>query len=144
LIQLNPTASQATGTTSNWILNGPSPDDLATFGPQGLQATVECPLKVDAGTGWKTSLVEDFNSIIGQPRVIPLYSTVVKSGNNGVYTIVGFAGVTVVGASGSGRNVKIAFQPTVVIDPTATTGTATTTKTVTEFVYPRVPVSLVR
>jgi hypothetical protein len=64
------------------------------------------------------------------------------TGNTGEFKIVGFAGVTIVEATGSGSNVSIVFQPSVLIDPTATT--STTTSTVTQFVYPQVPVVLVR
>jgi len=142
LVQLNPNVSQATGYTSDWIRNGPSPADLATFGSNGLQATPANPLTLQAGTGWKSSLVADFQTIVGQPRAIPLYSSNSGSGNNGEFKIVGFAGVTIVHASGSGHHAKIVFQPSILIDPTATT--STTTYTLTEFVYPRVPVVLVR
>jgi Flp pilus assembly protein TadG len=142
LVQFNPNAPQATGYTSNWILNGPSPADLAAFSPQGLQATPANPLTLQAGTGWKSSLVADFQSIVGQPRAIPLYSSNSGTGENGQFQIVGFAGVTIVHASGSGSKVNIVFQPSILIDPTATTSTTTTT--ITEFVYPQVPVVLVR
>ena len=142
LVQFNPNAPQAAGYTSNWILNGPTPADLAAFSPQGLQATPSNPLTLQAGTGWKSSLVADFQAIVGQPRAIPLYSANSGKGNNGEFTIVGFAGVTVVHASGSGSHVNIVFQPSILIDPTATT--STTTYTTTEFVYPKVPVVLVR
>jgi Flp pilus assembly protein TadG len=142
LVQFNPNVSQAVEYSSNWILHGPSPGDLATFGSQGLQATPQSPTTLQAGTGWKSSLVTDLQSIIGQPRAIPLYDSNGGTGNNGEFKIVGFAGVTVVEATGSGSNVNIVFQPTVLIDGTATT--STTTSTVTEFVYPQLPVVLVR
>jgi len=142
LVQFNPNAPQGTGYTSDWILNGPSPTDLGGFGPQGFQATPASPGTLQAGTGWKTSLVNDFASIIGQPRAIPLYSSHTGSGSGGQFTIVGFAGVTVVHASGSGSNVNIVFQPTILIDSTATWDVTSTT--VTEFVYPQLPIVLVR
>jgi Flp pilus assembly protein TadG len=142
LVQFNPNVSQAIRYTSNWILHGPSPADLDSFGPQGLQATPGSPLTLQAGTGWKSSLVTDLQAIIGQARAIPLYGSNSGTGDNGEFQIVGFAGVTVMHASGSGSHVKIAFQPSILIDPTATT--STTTFTTTEFVYPQVPVVLVR
>jgi Flp pilus assembly protein TadG len=142
LVQFNPTASQSEGTSANWIVNGPSYSDLAGFGPNGLQATPQQPATLQAGTGLKSSLVGDLNAVVGQPRAIALYSSYSGSGSGGTYTIVGFAGVTIVSASGSGSHINIVFQPTVLIDPTVTTDT--TTQTVTEFVYPQVPVVLVR
>ena len=142
LVQFNPTAPQATSTSSNWILNGPSSADLGGFGPNGLQATPSQPATLQAGTGMKSSLIGDLNAVIGQPRAVPLYSSYGGSGSGGTYTIVGFAGVTIVNASGSGSHMDIVFQPTVLIDSTATFNTTTTS--VTEFVYPQVPVVLVR
>jgi Flp pilus assembly protein TadG len=142
LVQFNSDASQAKGNYSDWILNGPSALDLAGFGPNGLQATPEQPAKLEGGTGLKSSLVSDFAAVTGQPRAVPIYSSYSGSGNGAAYTIVGFVGVTIVNATGSGSHINIVLQPSVLIDPTATVDT--TTQSVSEFVYPQIPVVLVR
>ena len=115
-----------------FLLEAPSPPPVAKPQPATLQG----------GTGLKSSLVDDLEAIVGQPRAVPLFSSYSKTGSGAKYTIVGFVGVTIVRAAGSGSHIDIVFQPTVLIDPTATFDTTSTT--VTEFVYPQVPVVLVR
>jgi Flp pilus assembly protein TadG len=135
--------SPSTPAAASWIRSGPTPYDMSGFGPQGMQATPENPLMLPGGTGMKSSLMEDLKSVIGQPRVVPLYSSYAGNGNNRQFAIVGFAGISVVAANGTGNHMKVVAQPAIVIDPTATSTTGTTT-TVTEFVYPGLPISLVR
>ena len=142
LVQFNPTTPQSEGASANWIINGPSPSDLSGFGANGLQATPQQPATLQAGTGLKSSLIDDLQAVVGQPRAVALYSSYSGSGSGGTYTIVGFAGVTIVSATGSGSKISVVFQPSIVIDPTVTTDT--TTQSYTEFVYPQVPVVLVR
>lgn len=77
---------------------------------------------------------------------MPLFSSYSGQGSNTYYTVVGFAGVTVVKASGSGSNISIAFQPMLAIDPTATSVLSGSSNggIVTQFVYTVSPISLVR
>ena len=143
LVQFDATASAGSGNVAQWIRDGASPAELSTYGPNGIQATPTSPCTIEAGPGMKSSLVSDFASVIGQPRAIPLYSSYSGSGAGGTYTIVGFAGVTIVSASGSGNSISIVFQPTILIDSTATRSSSAQTN-VTQFVYPQSPVVLVR
>jgi Flp pilus assembly protein TadG len=129
-------------TFSSWIRNGPSPSDIATFGANGFQATPTSPVQIKGGPGLKSNLVGDLNAIIGQPRVVPLFSSYSGQGSNTYYTIVGFAGVTVVRADGNGSNETIAFQALPVVDTTATTGA--NAGNATQFVYPTSPLRLTR
>jgi hypothetical protein len=142
LIRLDPTATPNEPNASRWILNGPTHQELSNFGPNGLQAAVDSPMDVPVGTGLKSSLVPDFEAIIGQPRVVPLFSKYNGNGSKAKYTIVGFAGVTVVKATGRGSNIDISFQPVVVIDPTATTGSSKSN--ISKFVYAESPLTLIR
>lgn len=125
---------------ANWILNGASPTDLASFGPQGLQAAPDAPATLNGNTGLTSSNVADFAAIIGQPRIVPLYASYGGNGANASYSIVGFAGVTVVCATGHGANISIIFQPALTVDSTAVSTPSATT--VGDFVYPRVPLAL--
>jgi len=127
----------------NWILNGPTPADIATFGANGFQATPSNPTIVKGGPGMKSVLVSDLASIIGQSRVLPVFSAYSGEGSNTFYTIVGFVGVTVVQATGHGSGEQISFQPMPVIDPTATSTTNSTGST-TQYVYTLSPLSLNR
>lgn len=129
---------------ASWILSGPTAFDMSGFGPDGVQATPDNPLLVSGSPGMKSSLMDDLRSVIGQPRVVALYSSYTGNGNNREFEIVGFAGISIVSATGTGNHMKLVAQPAIVIDSTATSTTDTSTTTVTEYVYPGLPISLVR
>src|SRR5262249_16532848 len=140
LVSIGPAATD-TPSYRNWIANGSSPSDLASFGSDGLQASLTKPARMSGGPGLKSTLVSDLQAIIGLPRIIPLYSTYAGQGSNTYYDIVGFAGVTIVKAEGNGNNIDIRVQPISVVDRTATTGAASVNN-VSRFVYR--PLSLTR
>jgi Flp pilus assembly protein TadG len=111
-----------------WIDNGPSTSDVNYLKSQGLlPVSTSTPQYWSAGPGLKSTLQSDFASIMGQPRLIPLYDGTQSTGNG--YPIVGFAGVTISTATGSGSNMNISVQPVTVNDPTALGGTPTGTGT---------------
>jgi hypothetical protein len=76
---------------SNWIRNGPSSGDLATFGPSGLQIGSA----VYGGPALQPPLTGDMASVIGQPRVILLLGPATGSGATRKYPVLGFTGATV-------------------------------------------------
>jgi Flp pilus assembly protein TadG len=127
----------ATDYYRKWINNGPSPSDLQSFGVNGLQVgSLIQPLTLKGSTGIQSTLQSNLAGIIGQPRILPLYSTVTGPGNNATYTIVAFVGVTVVEATGRGNSgIQIVIQPTSVIDPTATLGPVPATGVTSQFVF---------
>jgi Flp pilus assembly protein TadG len=139
LVDIGP-PSNATPTFENWILNGPSPTDLSSFGSNGLQATPSAPATLKGGPGLKSVLQTYLQDIVGQQRIVPLFSSYSGNGSNTQYAIVGFAGVTIVSATGRGSNMQVIVQPIVVVDSTATTGSGGGSS----FVYPTTPISLVR
>jgi hypothetical protein len=145
LVQFDATGgSPSTPAAAAWIRSGPTAYDMSGFGPSGIQATPDQPLMLPGGTGMKSALMEDLRSVIGQPRVVPLYASYTGNGSNREFEIVGFAGISIVSATGTGSHMKLVAQPAIVIDTTATSTTDTSTTTVTEFVYPGLPISLVR
>jgi len=117
----------------NWILNGPSAADLGYFNasngyPNGFKldpTTGTLPLHGTPGV--HAAMQNDLQSIIGQARIIPLYSTVTGNGNNAQYTIVGFAGCTIVDVNlkGSLSSKHVTIQPCYAIDATAVSGSST-------------------
>jgi Flp pilus assembly protein TadG len=139
LVDIGPDAND-TNAFRTWLNNGASPSDLNHFGPDGLQATPGAPAILKGGPGLKSTLEFDLAGVVGQPRIVPLFSSYSGSGSNTQYTIVGFAGITIVSATGQGSNMQVVVQPVAVIDPTATTGSGGGSK----FVYPAPPISLVR
>jgi Flp pilus assembly protein TadG len=114
----------------NWIRNGPSATDLAYFSPangypHGLQIdSTTGSIQMHGTPGVHAAMQTDLQSIIGQGRIIPLYSTVTGNGNNAQYTVVGWAGCTVldVNLTGALKNKHVTIQPCFVIDATAITG----------------------
>jgi Flp pilus assembly protein TadG len=139
LVDIGPSDND-TPAFQNWIDNGPSPSDLSYFGDKGLQATPSQPATLKGGPGLKNTLVSNLAGIVGQPRVIPLFSSFSGSGSNTQYTIVGFAGVTIVSATGHGSKFQVIVEPTAVTDTTATTGSGS----FSTFVYPSTPIGLTR
>jgi Flp pilus assembly protein TadG len=139
LIDIGPPAND-TPTFRTWIDNGPSAADLSYFGSDGLQATPSAPATLKGGPGLKSTLVSNMADVVGQPRVVPLFSSYSGNGSNTQYTIVGFAGITIVSATGHGSNIQVVVQPITAVNPTATTGTGSGSS----FVYEMTPISLVR
>ncbi len=112
----------------NWILNGPGGSDLQCLLDNGsLPVSLESPKPWKGSPGLRSTLKTEFEQIIGQPRLLPLFQPASISpyqaasgvGSNATYNIVGFVGVTVTEASGSGANLNISVQPCSVMDPTA-------------------------
>jgi Flp pilus assembly protein TadG len=132
MVDLGPPAN-GTPVYENWILNGPSAADLAYFNaangyPNGFMLDpVSNTLLLKGTPGVHAAMQPDLQSIIGQGRIIPLYSTVTGNGNNAQYTIVGFGGCSVVDVNlrGSLSSKHVTIQPCFVIDATAITGGST-------------------
>jgi hypothetical protein len=94
------------------ITDGVSPDDLAHHGGKlEFDANGELPLNGD--TGISAGVKDELASIIGQPRMIPIFESVSGPGNNATYTIVKFVGVSVleVKLTGSMSSKRVTIQP---------------------------------
>jgi hypothetical protein len=120
----------------NWIDTGQTPNDIQYLLNNSLLPVSPTNDKWwKCGPGLKSTLVSNFQSVIGQPNLIPLFKPVTPvsyptdgsqpyqaasgNGQNAQYDIVGFVGVTVSSASGSGSNMDISIQPMAVVDPTS-------------------------
>ncbi|MFZ9793370.1 MAG: hypothetical protein ACO3F3_13625, partial [Gemmataceae bacterium] len=55
-------------------------------------------------------------SIIGKPRILPIFSNVSGSGNNAYYNLIGFVPIRIVAADLSSGNKYIQFQPAVAVN----------------------------
>jgi hypothetical protein len=105
-----------------WIDNGSTAADLTYLQDHSLlPVSASQPEYWSAGPGMKSILQTDFASIMGQPRLIPLYDGTQPTGNG--FPIVGFAGVTISVATSRGNNMNISVQPMLVDDPTSLGGT---------------------
>ena len=119
----------STADLANQILNGVSPADLAyhggkiEFGPDGK-------LFLNGDTGISAGVKDELASVIGQPRVIPIFECVSGNGNNATYTIVKWQGIRVVGVklTGSMSQKKVMIQVSTVlmhgVIPSETSGTS--------------------
>lgn len=104
------TSSNSTSYIGNQIRNGLSPADLQYHGGS-LALDGDGALELTGDPGLSASLQKEFESIIGQVRIIPLYRSVVGNGNNSAYTIVQFVAVRVMSSRLSGGEKQITVQP---------------------------------
>ena len=101
---------------------GLNADDFSDYPDQQL---VINPAPADGltftgNTGISAGMASALRTIVGEPRIVPLYETVVGNGSNATYTIVKFVGVRVVevdfkGSVNSGK--RLVLQPANVIIP---------------------------
>jgi hypothetical protein len=105
--------NNSTADISRQIREGISPADLAQMGGR-LQLGPDGTLQLNGDTGISAGVKDDLASIIGQPRIIPIFSDVASPGNNAQYTIVGFAGVRIVAVDLTGKvtSRQVLIQPT--------------------------------
>jgi Flp pilus assembly protein TadG len=113
----------------NWIDSGSTPNDISYLLSNNLlPVSPSAPEPWKCGPGLKSTLVSNFQSQLGVPNLIPLFQPVnplpnylaaTGTGQNATYAIVGFVGVTITQADGSGGGMTISVQPSVIVDPTA-------------------------
>lgn len=120
----------------NWIDNGTTPNDISyLLNNELLPVSLTVPKQWKCGPGLTSTLLSNFQSQVGEANLIPLFvpvsptgstaptaSNYVAASNNGqgaTYAIVGFAGVKISQAQGSGGNMTISIQPAAIVDPTA-------------------------
>ena len=107
------------------IINGPNANDLSIYPGGVLQLDPTTHTLVLSGNpGVSAGCKSAVTSVIGQARILPLYSTVTGTGSNAQYTIVGFAGVTILDCvlTGSLSSKHITIQPCWCVDPNALGG----------------------
>jgi uncharacterized membrane protein len=107
--------NNSTSDISRQIVEGISADDMTALHEAGgtLELDVNSELVLQGDTGLSAEIKEELAAIVGQPRIIPLYSKVENPGNNALYTITRFVGVRVMYANltGSMKQKKVLVQP---------------------------------
>jgi Flp pilus assembly protein TadG len=90
-------ANNSTCDISRQIVDGISPQDMQALADGGRQLEFDASgnLELNGDTGISAGVKDELASIAGQPRVIPVFSTVVGPGNNAEYTIVKWVGIRV-------------------------------------------------
>ena len=133
-------SNNSTADIARQIVYGISPSDFAQLG-KPLEFNSSGNLTLNGDTGISAGVKDELASIKGQPRVIPIFSTVSGNGNNANYTIVKWQGIRIVNVKLTGsmsqKNVMIQVAPLLAkgVIPSTTTG-------VSSYVYS--PVVLVK
>lgn len=97
------------------ITSGISDDDFEAFG-RPLELDADGNLYLNGDTGISAGVKDELASIIGEPKVVPVFREVTGNGNNGTYRIVAFVGIRVldVKLTGSMTKKRVTIQPATV------------------------------
>ncbi|MBN2446333.1 MAG: hypothetical protein JXO22_06400 [Phycisphaerae bacterium] len=116
-------SNNSTRDLARQILYGISDEDLAYFGGE-LRFGPDGTLLLNGDTGLSAGIKDELTEIIGEPRSIPLFTTVSGPGNNAEFVIVGFAGVRIldVRLTGPMNKKHVIIQPAIVVDGSAIAG----------------------
>jgi Flp pilus assembly protein TadG len=133
-------SNNSTADIARQIVYGISPADLAYMGGS-IQFDGNGVLHLNGDTGISAGVKDELASIIGKPRLIPIFRSVIGPGNNADYTIVKFVGVRIldVKLTGSMSTKHVTIQPCNVV---AKGGIYRQGAATTQYVYS--PVWLVR
>jgi hypothetical protein len=128
-------SNNSTADLSRQIRYGLNETDLSYF-PNSTLTTDDGPIQLNGDTGLSAGIKDDLASIIGQPRAIPLFTTVSGPGNNAMYTIVRFVGIRIcyVQLTGSPSNKRVIIQPATLTSDTIVPGNGSSTTT---YIYSR-------
>jgi Flp pilus assembly protein TadG len=115
--------NNSTSDVARQILNGLNPFDLSFFPGNQIALGSDGTLTLQGDTGVSTGFSDALSAIRGQKRIIPIYQPpAVLTGNNTQFTIIGFAGVTILDVKLTGLNKHLTVQPEFVFTPTAMLG----------------------
>jgi hypothetical protein len=105
-------SNNSTADIARQITSGINASDLAHMGGS-LQFNASGVLHLNGDTGISAGVKDELASIIGKPRLIPIFRSVVGPGNNADYTIVKFVGVRIldVKLTGSMSSKRLTIQP---------------------------------
>ena len=122
-------SNNSTSDISRQITDGISPSDFAAMGGK-VEFDANGKIFLNGDTGISAGVKDEFGSIIGQPRIIPIFESVSGNGNNATYTIVKFQGIRVMGVKLTGsmsqKHVTIQVAPVMTkgVIPSPTSGTS--------------------
>jgi hypothetical protein len=107
--------NNSTADLKRQIIHGLNAEDLSWFG--GQIRTDNGPLQINGDTGLSAGIKDALEQIIGQPRLIPLFSAVSGPGNNAMYTVPKFVSVRILSVQLTGKNKKVVVQPAPLVSP---------------------------
>ena len=94
--------NNSTNDIARQIVYGISAQDLQDLG-RPLEFDENGELELNGDTGISAGVKDELASIVGQTRIIPIYTKVSGNGNNAMYTIVRFEGVRILGVKLTGK-----------------------------------------
>lgn len=104
------------GTTNNSTANlqrqiefGLNASDLAPYG--GQLRTDSGPITLPGNPGISAAIKSSLNTVIGKPRLIPIFTALTGNGANAKYTISKFVGVRVLYVQLTGGSKTVVIQP---------------------------------
>lgn len=132
--------NNSTADISRQITDGVTPEDLDHHGGQ-LEFDDNGELFLNGDTGISAGIKDELQSIMGEPRIVPVFRSVEGPGNNATYTIVAFIGIRImeVKLTGPMSNKRVIIQPAKMV----TLGAIPSTGEVTSY-YVYSPAWLVR
>jgi hypothetical protein len=133
-------ANNSTADIARQIVDGISPADLEHHGGK-LEFDASGKLYLNGDTGISAGVKDELASIIGDPRIIPVFESVCGNGNNANYTIVKWQGIRIMAVQLTGAMSK--KHVTIQVCPVMTTGVIPSPATGTSS-YVFSPVVLVR
>ncbi len=109
-------SNNSTRDISRQILYGVSQADLAFHGGL-LEFDENGQLFLNGDTGISAGVKDELEAIKGEPKIVPIFSSVSGNGNNAQYTIVKFVGVRVleVKLTGAMNQKRVTIQPADVV-----------------------------
>jgi hypothetical protein len=127
-------SNNSTNDICRQIRNGISQSDLAALGGK-IEFDASGKLYLNGDTGISAGVKDDLASILGQTRIIPVFTQVTGPGNNAQYTIVRFIGARImyVNLTGSASNKQVIIQPASVVSRGAIPASGTTPAS--QFIY---------
>jgi len=103
-------SNNSTADIARQILRGVTQADLDYVGGE-LRFNSRGELYLNGDPGISAGVKNELAAIIGQPRIIPIFSSVKGPGNNAQYTIVEFAGVRICEVVLTGNSKRVIIQP---------------------------------
>lgn len=118
-------ANNSTNDIKRQIVHGISSQDLIDLGKPLLLDPESGTMELNGDTGISAGVKAELSSIIGQTRVIPIFSSVTGNGNNANYTIVKWVGVRIlyVKLTGKMSGKRLIIQPAAMVSPYAVAST---------------------
>jgi Flp pilus assembly protein TadG len=115
-------SNNSTADISRQILYGINDDDMSYFGGQFNWSSGSITLNGD--TGLSAGIKDELITIKGQPRMIPIFTSVSGPGNNANYIITKFVGIRILHVQLTGNQKKVIVQPASFVSAAGVPGTS--------------------